>query len=47
MPLKGDDDDKSWGKPTKEKGMNDRVPQSRDISKQIAKAAKQRQNPSR
>jgi hypothetical protein len=45
MPLKGtdDEDNKDW-KPTRQSPSN--VPQSRDISKQIEKAQRERPNPS-
>jgi hypothetical protein len=43
MPLKGrDDDDNAGWKPTSQP-----APQSRDISKQIEKAQRERPNPSR
>jgi hypothetical protein len=34
-------------RPTREKGADDRVPQSRDISKMIEKAQRRNANPSR
>ena len=50
MPTKGpglDSPDTSEWKPTKEKGSNAGVPQSRDISKAIEKEQRRNANPSR
>jgi hypothetical protein len=38
-----DEDNKSW-KPVKEKGANDKVPQSRDMSRAIEKESNRRKN---
>lgn len=40
-------DTKEWMKPTREKGANDRVPASRDLSRQIEKEQRRTSNPSR
>jgi hypothetical protein len=50
MPSKGpniDTDNAGWTNPKREKGADDRVPQSRDISKMIEKEQKRTANPSR
>ena len=51
MPSKGpdidSDDNREWMKPSREKGANDRVPQSRDITKQIDREQRRNANPSR